>query len=274
MQKLVFYIMISLYLTTMVLAAPVPEGNHPPSDGNAQPWVRYSAGRLSIDATDVPLSKLLIMLAQAADLRLLHSFSLERSVSIEFHDLTLAHGLRRLLQNQSYALDVTATKKGPSNTNSRGRLWILSQGDGNYGTRTNAILPDAVAREHPSADTTWLMSGLSSQDVDERSDAVAQLSDSGDGWALGQLSMALSDSDPRVRESAIAALGDIGGDTAVHLLVDALSDADPRMREDAVDALGEIGGATAVALLRQALSDEISQVRSAAVEMLEELGEP
>lgn len=249
----------------------------PSSSGSLPDTVRCADGRLSVRVRDIGLVELMDEVAGQCGLTVVWVVALEQRLSVEFHGLTLAQGLGRILRSRSHVLLSMPAPPGkrqapaaPAET-----LWILPQGNEKYSTRpsmpatqsTNRFLADASA-----LDVSRLASALSNGSLDDRAQAAVALGKRGHARAVAPLSQALSDRNAEVREAAIDSLAEIGGADATRALAVALRDRDPHIREQAVDALGQAGGTIAIGLLQQALMDETAFVRQAATEMLEQLG--
>lgn len=247
-----------------------------PSTVIASNTVRCAGGLLSVKAQNITLVELLNEAARQCGFTVVSYVALEQRLSLEFHGLTLAQGLRRILGNRSHALKYAPTMSGRRlATVARAEtLWILPQADEKYSA------PSAIPatpggggffRHDPSIDVSRLGSILSNGNVEDREQAAMALGKRGHASALAPLKQALADNNAEVREAAIASLAEIGSTDAAQALAVALHDGDPRVREQAVDALGDVGGQVATDLLQQALMDEVAFVRQAASEMLEQL---
>ncbi len=251
--------------------------NQGPSSSVSLPaTVRCADGLLSVQVRDIRLAELLDEVAGQCGLTVVWVVALEQRLSVEFHGLTLAQGLGRILRGRSYVLQSTTPLPGKRQVTaaSAETLWILPQANEKYSTRpsmpatqsTNRFLAEASAHG-----VSRLVSALSNGSLDDRAQAAVALGKRGHARAVVPLSQALADRNAEVREAAIDSLAEIGGADATRALAVALRDRDPHIREQAVDALGQAGGAVATALLQQALMDETAFVRQAATEMLEQL---
>lgn len=208
-------------------------------------------GYLSIKVIEMQIAALLDEVARRCGLTVFTYVALEQKLSMEFNQLSLEQGLRRVLRTRSYMLQAET-------------LWVLPQGEEKY-----AAQPIAAAKSH--SDVSVLQSTLRSSNSEDREQAAMALGKRAQGSAVGSLREALSDSSLEVREAAILSLGEIGGTDAAQALTVALRDNNPRIREQVVDALGSVGGPVAHELLQLALRDEVGFVRQAAQEMLDQL---
>ena len=236
--------------------------------------VRCVDGLLSVKAQDIGLVELLDEVASQCGFTVVWYVVLERRFSVEFHRLTLAQGLPRILRNRSYMLSTPSAAKTPATVASAQTLWILPQADEKYLTQPSMLATKSANRSLADAsalDVARLASALSDGDLEDREQAALALGRSGQARAVAPLSEALVDRHAEVREAAVGALAEIGGADATRALAVALRDRDAYIREQAVDALGQAGGPIATGLLQQALMDEAGFVRQAAAEILEQL---
>lgn len=238
--------------------------------------VRFANGHLSLRVEDVRLGELLDEIARLAGLTVVRYVTLEQRVTLQFHQLSLAQGLQRILRHRSFVLEYA--QPGPKEKSSAvvGRpkvLWILPQGEEKYADQRRLVEPTGggPSKEELAKETARLQVAPGSGDAEDRQQVALELGKSGRVQAVTPLSQALTDKSKHVRKAAIASLAEIGGTQAAQALHVALADQDPRVREAAVNALGEIGGAVAIGFLEEALADEVKFVRETAAEVLEEL---
>lgn len=212
--------------------------------------IECAAGYLSIKVIDISMAALLDAVARRCGLTVLSYVALEQKLSMEFNQLSLEQGLRRILRDRSYMLQAET-------------LWVLPQGEEKYAAQPLAT------KSH--SDASVLQSTLRSGNSEDRELAAMILGMNGQGSAVAPLREALNDSSLEVREAAILSLGEIGGIDAAQALTVALRDNNPRIREQVVDALGSVGGPVALEQLQRALRDDVGFVRQAAQEMLDQL---
>ncbi len=223
--------------------------------------VEVEAGRVSIDATNVPLDELVETLAREGGLRLVRREPLRRSVSVDIDSRPLADVLDELLKTQSYLLflPVESAAKPRQPNDEPGipaTLWIFPE---HSGDAASALL--------------FFENILIQGQAGEKKAAIRELRRLGTAEAVQSLSLALGDNDERIRNAAIEALTKIGGDEALAVLASAASAAAPGMRADAAEAIAMAGGPSARAYLELALGDDDPRVRAAAVESLGDLGD-
>jgi hypothetical protein len=278
-----FTIHLLCLTVSLTSLANITQGEDAPkaTEGQAQPsqgarFIQFVNDQLTVKAEDVSLQELLEEIARQGSLTLVLSGSLADRITIEFHQLLLEEGLRRILRHQSFAVEYAQQipEETPSTVRRPTKLWIFSKVE----------IPDRVqtmpvdgnrrgdSRKDVATDIRRLQVALTSEDPGEREDAVDALGESGRPEAVAPLKLALKDEDEDVRESAIAAVASIGGDAAAQALAAALQDEEAWLREEAVHTLGHIGGDEAVQALAIALQDEEDSVREEAVEALGKIG--
>ena len=273
-------LLLTVSLALLPTLSPAAERLEPP-EAKAQPaqlarGIQFADDSLTVKVTDMPLTELLQEIASQSGLTLVLPGSLQDRISVEFHQLPLKEGLRRILRHQNFALEYAeqAPEQGQSTAPRPTKLWILSRGDaGHPGQPTAGEHPRAPSsRRDEVEDSPVLEEALLSDDAGEREEAVKALGASGGPEAVGPLSLALADEDEDVREAAIAALADLGGEAAAEALAAALEDQDRRLRNRAVEALQDIGGEAAAEALGTALEDQDRRLRNRAVEALQDIG--
>lgn len=256
------------------------EDAHKATEVQTQPsqgarFIQFVNDQLTVKVKDVSLQELLEEIARQGGLTLVLSGSLADRITIEFHQLPLEEGLRRILPQRNFAVEYSTTSEQSASTVRRPtKLWIFSKAEIEFRVQTTVV--DGNTRGDSlidvATDIRRLQVALTSEDPGEREDAVDALGESGRPEAVAPLRLALADEDEDVREAAIAALTNIGGEEAAQALAIALQDEDSSMREEAVEALGEIGGDAAAQALAIALQDQDSSIRETAVEALGEIG--
>ncbi len=268
---------VSLTLSSAITQAEdklkITEAETQPSQGAR--FIQFVNDQLTVKVEHVSLQELLEEIARQGGLTLVLSGSLADRITIEFHQLPLEEGLRRILSKRNFAVEYSTTSEQSASTVRRPtKLWIFSKAE--IGFRVQTTVVDGNTRGDSlidvATDIRRLQVALTSEDPGEREDAVDALGESGRPEAVAPLRLALADEDEDVREAAIAALTNIGGEEAAQALAIALQDKDASLREEALAALGEIGGDAAAQALAIALQDEDSSMREEAVEALGEIG--
>ena len=238
--------------------------------------IQFANDHLTVDVKDTSLQELLQEIARQSGLIIVGYGSSAERITIEFHQLPLEEGLRRILRHQSFAVEYArlTTEESRSTVLRPKRLWILSRAKNGSPVQTTLVdnAKAGYSLEDVATDSPKIEAALTSDDALDRMDAVEALGESGRPEAVVPLSLALEDEDEDVREAAITALANIGGDEAAQALAIALQDKDTSVREEAVEALAEIGGDEAAQALAIALQDKDTSVREEAVEALGEIG--
>ena len=234
--------------------------------------IQFANDHLTVNVKDRSLQELLQEIARQSGLIIVGYGSSAERITIEFHQLPLEEGLRRILRHQSFAVEYArlTPKESRSTVLRPKRLWILSKAKNGSPVQTTLVdnAKAGYSLEDVATDSPKIEAALTSDDALDRMDAIEALGESGRPEAVEPLSLALKDEDEDVREAAITALANIGGDEAAQALAIALQDKDTSVREEAVEALGEIGGESVILLLEQALADEDEYVRETAAELL------
>jgi len=152
-------------------------------------FIHFENDCLTVKVQDISLKELLNEIARQTGIILTLYSSLEERITIQFHDLPLDEGLRRILRNQRIVMKYAQQK--PEDTKSPiprvRRLWVLSRG-----------LEDSPVQTTPNGekllDYQELQAAMASEDPEERQDAIAQLF------------MAMEDKNEEVPKEVIAAL--------------------------------------------------------------------
>ena len=274
------------------------------------PLVHVAEGLLTVEADDASLKDLLEEIARRSGFTLEGQGSISERITIQFEEVRLGVGLRRLLEGHRYGLQYPGRGGVGQPADVPIHLEIFGVVEG---TVTDAPerqpVSDEVLREFDRLRTVL----VSAEDVRLREAAVGELAESPyPTLALPLLALPLADPDENVRmaavdalsilaigelavdaakllqislrdqaisirEAGIVALEEIGLDTtamshAVETLAIALTDVDPGLREQAIGALWAIGGPRAIELLEYvSVADTDPSVREVATDGLEEL---
>jgi hypothetical protein len=242
--------------------------------------IKFSNGQLSVKIKNAPLEKVLKEIMSQSGARIWLNDSIDGTVTIEFQNIPIGEGVRRILKDKNYAFTYSTHEV------KEGKLSIVSASNSKeIFTKVKEEPPkklppkpglpvvkkDKPKKEKPSFESL-VKDALENEDAGKREDAVIALGESKDKRAIEVISKALAnDPSEDVRLSAIDALMDIGDKSIVEPLSIALKDRDPWVRESAVEALGEIGGEAAIEFIKSALNDEDGSVRELAQETLDEL---
>ncbi|MEP9410124.1 MAG: HEAT repeat domain-containing protein [Candidatus Brocadia sp.] len=240
--------------------------------------IKFSNGQLSARIKNSPLEKVLKEIMSQSGARIWLSDSMDGIVTVEFQNIPIGEGVRRILKDKNYAFAyaIHETKEG--------KLSIISASKSReVFTKVKEETPPppregmpVVKKEKPKKEKTSFESlakdALENEDPGKREDAIIALGEGKYPGAIEIISKALAnDPNEDVRLSAIDALLEIGDESIAEHLSIALRDRDPWVRESAVEALGEVGGEAAIEFIKSALNDEDGSVRELAQETLEEL---
>jgi hypothetical protein len=238
---------------------------------------------MSATIENLPLRDVLEKLSRLLNIEV----SLEKSVgdemvTVEFKNLPLEEGIRRILQGKSYALTYAQS------SNSRGRkasprvvgIRVVPKGAGSSTAQGNTD-PEAVhfngnaAQGQRNAEQEKPREALAAADVKDRLDALKALKDGAEENKMETLQAVvagLEDQDAEVREAALDVLKNVDGPVPFEPLSEvALNDASPGHRMDALMLLAERNGQAALGPLNQALKDPDPGVNEMAKELLETL---
>jgi len=245
--------------------------------------VDISAGRISVKMDNVPLAKLLAIVAERTRARVVVHGTADENLNVEFHDLPLEEGLRRIVHGKNVAFFYESRISTGRVTARLFEMRIFSGGDdGTQATVFDPISP-VVSRLGPrakvSADQTQanpILGALTKRlreatGAQERKDAAVALGKLTDPAAIESLSQALSaDVESSVRIAAAEALAKTWDESAVAPLSRSLvSDGTSAVREAAARALGLTWSENAISPLIEALStDRDALVREQAARAL------
>jgi hypothetical protein len=214
---------------------------------------------LSAAIENLPLRDVLEKLSRLTDIEVSLEGSVgDESVTVEFKNLPLEDGIRRILQGKSFALTYTQTSfsKGHAALPKVVGIRVVPKGAGQSINKESAdsVIPfsSSDTRERPP------------ESLEARTREALPPPES--ATASG-----LRDQDPKVREAILEKLGQTGQTVPVEPLAEmALTDASPALRMDALELLAEKGGDAALDSLKQALQDPDPGVRGLAQGLLDE----
>lgn len=241
--------------------------------------IKFSNGQLSARIKNSPLEKVLKEIMSQSGARIWLSDSMEGTVTVEFQNIPIGEGVRRILKDKNYAFAyaIHEAKEGKLSiiSASKSREVFTKVKEEPPKPPAREVMP-VVKKEKPKKEKTSFESlakdALENEDPGKREDAIIALGESKYPGAVEIISKALAnDPNEDVRLSAIDALLEIGDESIAEHLSIALRDRDPWVRESAVEALGEVGSEAAIEFIKSSLSDEDGSVRELARETLEEL---
>ncbi len=226
--------------------------------------ITYQEGRLSVRAERVPLAQLLQEVSRQTGLTIQGLSSVQQEVSVQFGNLPLLKGLRRLLARVNYLLLIEHSAPGePPRLQARvfGRDTASPVEDVPEPARTSSR-EGTVSEE--------LQQALADIDPSRRRWAMERLGEGGEEQAFPHLLAALDDADPGVRQGALASLSPYGARALGPLQPFLQREQDSTVRLVALQVLGQVGRedkATGV-LLHEMLADHDPRIRAAVVEAL------
>lgn len=251
-----------------------------PPAGEESFGVKYSNGQLSAKLKNSPLETVLKEIMAQSGARIWLNDTIDGTVTIEFQNLPVGEGVRKILKDKNYAFvfnhsDVKEGKLSIVSASKSKEIFTTVKEEPPRKLSPKPKLPitqkDNQKKNQPSLEIL-AKDALENEDPGKREDAIIALGESKDTKAIEIISKALAN-DPveDVRLSAIDALLDIGDKSIVDSLSIALNDRDPWVRESAVEALGEVGNEAAMEFIKNVLNDEDGSVRELAQEILEEI---
>jgi len=254
-----------------ILRADAPAGEEPLD-------IKFSDGQLSARLKNSPLEKVLKEIMHQSGARIWLHDTIDATVTIEFQNVPVGEGIRRILKDKNYAFVYAPheIKEGKLSIVSASKSKEIFTKVKEEPKKKPVPPPQPVKKEKPKKEKptfeALVKDALENEDAGKREDAIIALGESKDKRALEIIAKALAnDPSEDVRLSAIDAMLEIGDKGIVDPLSHALKDRDPWVRESAVEALGEVGGDAAIEFIKSALNDEDGSVRELAQEILEEL---
>ena len=224
-------------------------------------FIEFENERLTVRVQGMPLGELLQKIAAQSDLLVVGAGAGDQTVSIQFNQLPLDRALRRIMQQQSFAMEYSGRDAARRATT---KLWFLTSGG--HPVRMDRL---EFARPEPARDTqSSMVAGLASPASDKTMDADLW------EWSTVDVDKATGFSPPdldsgfAVAQAAIETLVNIGGDDAANALQIGLQHTDILVRRAAVEGLGRIDGPIAIHYLVQALANADAPVRDAAATLL------
>jgi HEAT repeat protein len=222
--------------------------------------VRAKEGRLSVDVQGRSLEWVLGQISRAANVAFVTDEALpETTVSVQFGDIPLDEGLRRILKDQDSFFFYEAEGNAPSALRV---VWVYPKGQG------RSIQPVPPERWASTRDLEKL---LTDPDADARSRAVESLIERQGEKARAVVLRALKDDSARVRTQALYGAFSSGLELPADVLAEALDDPSSDVRFLALEAIA--GRPEAAPLARRALGDASPHVRERAREIVAKVGQ-
>jgi hypothetical protein len=197
---------------------------------------------LSVKVEKIPLGKVLEELGRKANLQIfMDAVIAKETVTIEFKNLLLEEGIRRILQGRNYAL--TYAQPSVSSSNSASPQGIIG---------IKVVQSGSAHSDNPSA-------------------AIHRRNEEKDQRSLEEMMHEASgSSNPLTRASTLRALGEYAEEAETFkVIVNALRDDDPIVRRVALEVIEETGEQLPIdSIVKVALNDPSPSVRMSALELL------
>ena len=229
-------------------------------DARRRDAVSSKEGRLSVDVQGRALEWVLGAISRAADVAFVtDEMAPDTTVSVQFGDLPLDEGLRRILQDQDTFFFYEAQGDKPCALRV---VWVYAKGRG------RSVQPVPPERWASTRDLEKL---LTDPDADARSRAVEVLIERQGEKARAVVLRALKDDSARVRTQALYGAFSSGLELPADALAEALDDPSSDVRFLALEAIA--GRPEAAPLARRALGDASPHVRERAREIVAKVGQ-
>lgn len=212
---------------------------------------------LTIRAERVPLSKILESIAREAAIEITPSPQSEETVSIQFSDIPLEEGLRRIMRKINYAL--IYEKEGAQPDSARVRMIILYPEEGNRTVSMNfrqEMINRTVREDDSQRDET--VNEVTDEDTEIDKEELDEPDDEKEGIAT-------------YRELAAFLINREDGEIKNRVGEALRGPSDKSFKERLVKALGQIGEEKVLSRLEEALRDDEEKIRKAASEIMEDL---
>jgi hypothetical protein len=238
--------------------------------------IEFRHGQLSVNLRNSPLEKVLKEIMAQSGARIWLSDSIDSAVTVEFQNVPIGEGVRRILKDKNYAFvyaphEIREGKLSIITASKSKEVFTKAKEPPPKKPEQPAPKKAKAKKEKPSFEAL-AKDAVNNEDAGKREDAISALGESHDKRAVEVIANVLAnDPSEDVRLSAIDALLEVGAENTVDILSTALKDKDPWVRESAVEALGEVGNEAAIEFVKSAISDEDGSVRELAQEILEEL---
>jgi hypothetical protein len=268
---------LSLVSLFFMAAGPAPQAQP------VNPLVKFSAGRLTVRAVEVPLKDLLQEIGKRSGIvvELRDQKTAQKQVTLELNNVSPSLALEEILRGFSFALfhDKNGLSQvvvlSPDTSPSELALTKAPPARSPPKPVSSASKPsrsdsppdfDELLKRNRDEGLKAIAQALKGDDSSRKLEAIDALGSFEDPAALKLLHEALGDSNTEVKKSALETLAEKEGQDVVPILSGALRDPDPSFRMEVLEALAEKGDLQAV---RTALSDKSREVREKAAELLE-----
>jgi HEAT repeat protein len=228
-------------------------------DARRRDTVRSKEGRLSVDVQGRSLEWVLGQISQAANIAFVTDETLPETVSVQFGDVPLDEGIRRILKDQDSFFFYEAQGNAPATLRV---VWVYPKGQG------RSVQPVPPERWASTRDLEKL---LTDPDAEIRSRAVEALIERQGEKARAVVLRALKDDNARVRTQALYGAFSSGLELPADVLAEALDDPSSDVRFLALEAIAS--RPEAAPLARRALGDASPHVRDRAREIVAKVGQ-
>lgn len=265
-------IVLSLFILFLPFTA---VANSEPINSQGSPFiVRVKDRLLTVRARDIPIKRVLKEIADRTSINIVLFDQLEKNISVDFYEIPLDIGLKRLIRDMDHAFIYFKPKKAALEPEI-GEIIIYP--DAMRGKDSGSLII-ASRRQNPKEIKEAVIESLLRALEDEypvaREQTIAILSQYSDERVFIHLTeVMLNDEDEDVRAGAAKALGYLGDEKAIDPLIIALGDREDWVKENVATALGRIGGERVIPHLMDVQKDESKDVRSAAKNAVKKIRE-
>lgn len=241
---------------------------------NAPFVLSFKDNYLSVKVEKIPLGKVLEELGRKANLQIfMDGVIAKETVTIEFKNLLLEEGIRRILQGRNYALtyaDASSNSALPQVTG----IKVVQYGSGTSMTQADRGSSAAGKKKNARPLEDVIKEISEAPDAASRIIALKELHDwSGEPKTVPVIVAALRDDDPYVRKTALELLEDADNPPVEPIANVALNDPNPQLRIYALEILVDTNEDAAGSYLKKASNDSDPKVKKLAQELLKELQE-
>jgi hypothetical protein len=231
---------------------------------------------LTVRAENIALEEVLAEIANQASIKISFHGPAKQSVRMEFSDLPLEEGLRRLTKNFNSVFVYGPVSGG--NTGSRiEEVIIYAKSDTGLPNKPIVMVPErakgtSLEKRSGEGFPTRDEESLPSFNQGQQEHVVGAQLDPENARAVVDLGkILLNEEDEDAKVMAAERMGDLGNEMALVPLMHALGDKSPTVRKSAADALSRIGGEHVKKALERSLTHENPDLRESAAEILERI---
>lgn len=265
----------SLFIV-MLLGGPSSAGSQGASGENTFSVLLSPDNLLTVRAENIALEEVLAEVAEQAFIKISFHGPAKESVRMEFSDLPLEEGLRRLTKKFNSVFVYGQAKGG--NAGSRiEEVIIYAKSDTGLANKPIIMVPQrskGIQLEERSGEALSTPNGerLPDSNPGQEEQVVGVKLDPEKETAVVDLGkILLNEEDEDAKVMAAERMGDLGNEMALVPLMHALGDKNPTVRKSAADALSRIGGEHVKKALERSLTHENPNLRESAAEILERI---